>query len=142
MLEVASSLNQISEGKEKGKEEKGEVPVFHILNPHRTPTWRDLVQTIQAASPALDIEIVPPREWLAKLEAYDGDLAAKKLVGLWREGFAAADAGEKGKGGLVFEVKRAREASAVMRDLKPLDEAMLGRMWAWVEGQVGEKGKE
>ncbi|KAL8926702.1 MAG: hypothetical protein Q9208_002776 [Pyrenodesmia sp. 3 TL-2023] len=140
VLEVAGSLT--TDENHKHKEEKGEIPVFHILNPHRTPTWTHLLHAIRAASPALCIEILPPRKWLAKLEAYEGDhLAAKKLVGLWREGFAGDDDG-RGKGGPVFEVQRAKEASAVMRDLKPLDEAMLGRMWGWVEGQVGGKGKE
>ncbi|KAL8761958.1 MAG: hypothetical protein Q9184_001972 [Pyrenodesmia sp. 2 TL-2023] len=142
VLEVAGSLNQSSDDNHEQKE-KGGVPVFHILNPHRTPTWTDLVQTIQTASPALGIRTLPPREWLAKLEAYEGDLAAKKLVGLWKEGFADDDdGGDKGKGGPVFEVEKAKGVSAVMRNLQPLDGEMLGRMWCWVEGQVGGTGEE
>ncbi|KAL8667754.1 MAG: hypothetical protein Q9168_007199 [Polycauliona sp. 1 TL-2023] len=67
----------------KGKD----CPVFHILNPSPKPHWTDLLAYITSASPSLDIQILPPREWLAKLEAYEGDLPAKKLVGLWRGAF-------------------------------------------------------
>ncbi|KAI4125879.1 MAG: hypothetical protein LQ338_004023 [Usnochroma carphineum] len=142
VFEVAEALKSHTTAGSDGYGD--EVPVFHILNPHPTPTWKDLVRTIQASSPHLGIESLPPRKWLAKLEAYEGELDAKKLVGLWREGFAADDndddgSGEgKGKGGGVkFEVGRAREVSGVMRDVGPLRGGMLERMWAWVERQGG-----
>ncbi|KAI4118192.1 MAG: hypothetical protein LQ345_001712 [Seirophora villosa] len=147
-----------------------EVKVFHILNPHRgsPPTWRDLVSVIRASSSGLRIEVLPPREWLGRVEAFEGELAARKLVGVWRAGFGdgggdgdgdgdgdGAGAGvqadgdgvgfedkdDNGDGGAVrFEVERARKVSAVMRDLEPLSEEMMGKMWAWVAGHTG-RGK-
>ncbi|KAL8847300.1 MAG: hypothetical protein Q9221_007645 [Calogaya cf. arnoldii] len=62
-------------------------PVFHILNPSTKPTWSDLLTLIRQLSPLQNIEILPPRQWLSKLEKYEGDIPAKKLVGLWKGAF-------------------------------------------------------
>ncbi|KAL8714282.1 MAG: hypothetical protein Q9225_006604, partial [Loekoesia sp. 1 TL-2023] len=80
VLEVAESLLAGADnGEEKGGDK--EIPVFHILNPHNTPTWRDLVKIVQRLSPEMQIEVLPPREWLGRLEEFEGDVPAKKLVG-------------------------------------------------------------
>lgn len=139
VIQVAAALKDVPAARSDRQPGGTEVPIYHILNPHTTPTWTDLIRTIQASSPDLNIEMLPPREWLAKLEAHEGELSAKKLVGLWRAGFAGSEKEEgkqKAKGGPVFELERARQASAVMRHIKPLDTPMLGRMWKWIEAQT------
>lgn len=153
---AAAAVLQVGDALEPGG--GTEVKVFHILNPHRgaPPTWRDLVRVIRASG--LEIEVVPPREWLGRVEGFRGELAARKLVGVWRAGFGDGGGGGDGAGfqggdgdgfedkdgdgdndgGAVrFEVERARKVSAVMRDLEPLSEEMMGKIWAWVAGQAG-----
>ncbi|KAL8994606.1 MAG: hypothetical protein Q9169_005468 [Polycauliona sp. 2 TL-2023] len=142
---------------ENNADEEG-CPVLHILNPSTSPTWTDLLHLITTTSPSLDLELLTPREWLARLEAYEGDLPAKKLVGLWREALGAGDdgkssgdkkggevdgAGEDGtragkkdekKTALTFDMNSAKSMSATMRDIQPLDQEFLVKMWRWVEG--------
>ena len=110
--------------------------VFHILNPCTTPTWSDLLICIRKESPLLDLEVLVPREWLRRLEEFEGELPAKKLVGLWKGAFAEGkDDGEETPP-ISFDVTRSKEVSAMMRDVGPLDEVFLGRMWRWVEMQT------
>ncbi|KAL9601196.1 MAG: hypothetical protein Q9219_002696 [cf. Caloplaca sp. 3 TL-2023] len=124
------------------------VRVLHILNPHTTPTWDDLITVIKDLDPSYGLRILPPSEWLRRLEGWEGDLPAKKLVGLWREAFSRGendggedggkDKGKKEGGDAKFEVSRAKAVSAVMQDLKPLDREVLGKMWRWVRAECGD----
>ncbi|KAL8805671.1 MAG: hypothetical protein Q9182_001815 [Xanthomendoza sp. 2 TL-2023] len=127
ILDVAGSMHR--------EEITSPPPVFHILNPSPTPTWSDLLSVIQTRTPGLRVNVLEPGEWLKRVEGYAGELPAKRLVGLWREAFSGEGKG-KGKGKMVFGVERAKEGSAVMRGVGPLDEGFLGRMWGWVVGEV------
>ncbi|KAL8913686.1 MAG: hypothetical protein Q9171_001536 [Xanthocarpia ochracea] len=111
-------------------------PVFHILNPCTTPTWSDLLKCIRKESPSLDLEVLAPREWLRRLDEFEGELPAKKLVGLWKG--ASVEGNDDGEESprISFDVTRSKEVSATMRDVGPLDEGFLGRMWRWVEMQT------
>lgn len=84
---------------------------------------------------------------MGRLEAFEDELPAKKLVGLWKGAFGDGKGeGDDGQGGgnrpMEFEMERAREMSTTMRDVGPLDGEFLGRMWRWVEEQAaaGEGG--
>ncbi|KAI4252936.1 MAG: hypothetical protein L6R42_007772, partial [Xanthoria sp. 1 TBL-2021] len=143
VLEIAESMNHHNGAADA---ETG-CPVLHILNPSPTPTWSDLLKCIRAASPSLDLQTLPPREWLGRLEAFGDELPAKKLVGLWKGAFGDGKGeGGDGQGGenrpMEFEMERAREMSTTMRDVGPLDGEFLGRMWRWVEehAAAGEGG--
>lgn len=114
---------------------KNDAPVFHILNPHTSPHWRDLLRSIQQSSPDLSITILPPRKWLAMLERCEKDIPAKRLVGLWRDAFSSSSADRDGDGEAGFLLQRTREVSKTMRQVRALDEGVLNRMWGWVERQ-------
>ncbi len=69
----------------KTPEIEEEVPIYHILNPDNTRTWDDLLSWACRLHPSL--EVLPPQEWIARLEDPDGrgvGHSARKLVGLWR----------------------------------------------------------
>ncbi|KAI4112371.1 MAG: hypothetical protein LQ341_007854, partial [Variospora aurantia] len=113
VLEVAETLTMEMSGqggkrKEEGEEEEEEeINIFHILNPHHEPTWKDLVRVVRASSSSpssSSIDLLPPLDWLHRLETFPGDLPAKKLIGLWSEGFKASD-GHDGEAGqaVTFE---------------------------------------
>ncbi|KAL8728043.1 MAG: hypothetical protein Q9166_005643 [cf. Caloplaca sp. 2 TL-2023] len=109
--------------------------VYHILNPSTITTWSDLLQCIKINSPELKIEILPPRRWLYKLEGFEGELPAKKLLGLWKGAFAREKDGQDNQR-ITFDVSISQVMSATMRDVKPLDEEFLGRMWKWIHMQT------
>ncbi|KAL8713732.1 MAG: hypothetical protein Q9220_002258 [cf. Caloplaca sp. 1 TL-2023] len=141
VVEVADALLDAATGGD-------ECSVFHILNPHTTPSWSDLLSCIKTSANGQNVDIVSPKEWLERLEASEGDkVAAKKLVGLWKGGFGGDDGGEKShqdhdggqqsnKAGPTFAVEKAREVSRVMRNLQSLSGGDLGRVWGWVGGEV------
>ncbi|KAL8677847.1 MAG: hypothetical protein Q9186_005759 [Xanthomendoza sp. 1 TL-2023] len=140
---AATAVLEIAEWMKKRRDEGVEggeraCPVFHILNPSITPTWGDLVAVVRKSASLSDLGVLAPREWVGRVEGWEGDLQAKRLVGVWREGFE----GEEGGGEkMVFALEKAREGSEVIRGVGPLDEGFLGRMWGWIEGEVvGGKG--
>ncbi|KAL8667720.1 MAG: hypothetical protein Q9202_000575 [Teloschistes flavicans] len=112
-----------------------DLPVFHILNPHTSPRWRDLLRSIQQSSPDLSITILPPREWLAALEQHDGDVPAKRLVGLWRDAFSSSSSSSDRDVGAGLALQRTKEVSKTMRQVRALEEGFLNRMWGWVGRQ-------
>ncbi|KAL8895047.1 MAG: hypothetical protein Q9192_003881 [Flavoplaca navasiana] len=138
VLEVADNMTTNPDG--KSATETNRCPVLHILNPATKPTWSDLLACIRRASPELEIEILPPKEWLTRLEAYEGDMPAKKLVGLWKGAFGEGEDKVDGQDEgirMVFEMEKAKSMSERMRGVGPLDEGFLERVWRWVEGMVG-----
>ncbi|KAL8703656.1 MAG: hypothetical protein Q9201_003168 [Fulgogasparrea decipioides] len=182
VLEIAETLKPATtdDGGPSGKAdetEKDHCPVFHILNPHTSPTWSALLHTISRLSPSLDLAFVPPGIWLEKLEGFEGEVAAKKLVGLWRASYGseAGGVGAEGKerqgkgdvsvreeeeerggsedekkmdgkgetngnGKLEWQLNATKTVSKVIKDVQPLDDDILGRMWAWVERQGRHEG--
>ena len=94
----------------------------------------------------MEMRVLEAREWVRRLEGFEGDLPAKRLVGLWKGSFGEGEGegeGEReeaggGDGRVTFGMERAREMSGVMRGVGALDGEFLVRMWRWVEGLVGE----
>ena len=110
------------------------TPVYHLLNPSTQTTWSDLLRWIQQLSP--DITIVPAAQWVHRLENLTGEDAkhpARKLVGLWRDAYCREDieAGD-GKGDVVFEMDQTKKVVSAMRDVGPVTEEMVGKIWEWV----------
>ena len=118
--------------KEDGKSAP-KTPVYHILNPNTHPTWSDLIHWLQRLAP--DFRIIPPAEWVAELDALNGDAAkhpARKLLGLWREAYGNDAMGE-GKGEeVVFEMQETKRVMSAMRDVEPISESQFERIWTWI----------
>ena len=130
----------------KPKNEKSEIKVYHILNPSRTPTWNDLLLWMHRLVPSL--RILPPATWLNDLEHLEGH-PARKLLGLWRGAYCSPDELDTGEGeekekveqaqGPYFSIERAKIVAMTMRAVKPVSEEQFGKMWAWIERNVGEE---
>ncbi|KAF3034708.1 putative secondary metabolism biosynthetic enzyme [Didymella heteroderae] len=109
-----------------------DLPVYHILNPHRQPTWHDMLLWLRKKA---DFEIVSPQVWLQRLEDSDIKHPAKKLLGLWKETY-----GDGVRGGSAelpgFAMEESKRHVAVLRDIEPLDEAYIQRVWEWVQANV------
>lgn len=128
---------------DSGRDDK-EIPVYHILNPHNTPTWSSLLHWLQTLHP--NFAILPPNQWVEQLENLTGAQAnhpARKLIGLWRDAYcgdeSVRDEGD-GKGRVVFETEKTSKTIPVMRNIQPIDEALFTKIWTWIEGEMAGEG--
>jgi thioester reductase-like protein len=114
-----------------------DMPVYHVLNPHLEPTWKQMLAWI---SKKAEFEIVQPGEWVKRLEACDGSKhSAMKLLGLWKEAYGGEDAGGDTGGDKQrarFDMQETKRRVDVLRDVKPLDEGYVDRMWEWIQVHV------
>lgn len=132
-------------------------PVYHIANPHQEPTWSDMLKWIAPShvvvavgsqenetgggqSPGLGqgiIRIVPRGAWVRSLEgalADHDDHPARSLLHLWKQMF---DQGrEHDHPQPVFDTTRAEGASETMRNVQPLGEEDVLRMWKWIQANI------
>ncbi|KAK8095015.1 hypothetical protein PG997_001700 [Apiospora hydei] len=139
------------------------IPVYHVLNPHRQPTWREMLDIIsssgdsdgrQPQQSAFNFETVPPSVWVKRLEASPNSgtsgHSSQGLLDLWKgkysedrqsssggggdgSGRAKAATAATKKSGPVFDLERTQAASRTMRDIQPLDRTRILRMWKWLQ---------
>lgn len=108
------------------------MPVYHVLNPHRQPTWHEMLCWLKKK---VDFEIVSPQEWLQRLEESDTEHPAKKLLGLWKEAYGNGAQGFSSERP-QFSMTESRKHVPVLKDVKPLDEAYVQRVWEWVQASM------
>lgn len=122
-------------------EESLEPPIFHVLNPHRTPSWKEMLHWISEEFGSSAFEAIPPSEWIAQLEGVlkerKSNHPSQALLGLWK-GAYGQDQGtrEQPAKSKVFDVALARQASETMRTLEPLDRERIARIWTWVRQNI------
>lgn len=109
-----------------------DTPVYHVLNPHHQPTWHDMLLWLKKKA---DFEIVSPQAWLQRLEESNNEHSAKKLLGLWKEAYGNP-VQESSKSKPQFATENSKKHIPVLRDVKPLDEAYVQRVWDWVQANV------
>lgn len=128
---AAKAFLEIAElGEGNGSEET--VPVYHVLNPNQSPTWS---QTLQWLKMRESFDIVEPQEWIKRLEKCEGsEQSAMKLLGLWKEAYGNGT-GENAKRPL-FSIEETKEKVDVLRNVQPLDEGYVGRVWDWIQANV------
>jgi thioester reductase-like protein len=130
---AAAAFLEITDSRQEGSND--EMPIYHVLNPHQEPSWTRMLQWLKKRS---DFEIVKPTEWVKRLEACEGsDHSAMKLLGLWKEAYGENnnDTGEK-KERPKFAMEDTKKKVKALRDVKPLDEGYVIRMWAWIQANV------
>ena len=125
------------------------IPVYHILNPSTQSTWSDLLVWLQKISPAF--AIVSPPTWVSHLDNQTGDAAkhpARKLLGLWKEAYCNDRQGKptqkqekegrkvEEKKDITFTMTETKEAAPVMRDVKPITEEQITKIWTWINREM------
>ena len=115
------------------------LPVYHVINSHKTPTWDDMLGWIQKQKP--DLEVLSPSTWVKKLEGLEGEARqhpARKLLGLWTTAYGKADSKnlEAKAKEPTFELEKTLKAAPVLREVRPLDEEYFAKVWAWVEKEM------
>ncbi|KAK7420927.1 hypothetical protein QQX98_002491 [Neonectria punicea] len=124
-----------------------EPPVYHVYNPHNTPTWNQMLQWLLVECKESSFEIVPAKEWLTQLERALQEKATRHpsqaLLGMWKDAFYI-DVDEKVCGENTetpkFDVGLTQKASGTMQSLKPLDRERIIKMWTWVHENLDVKG--
>ncbi|KAF2832024.1 acetyl-CoA synthetase-like protein [Ophiobolus disseminans] len=113
-------------------EAKDDMPVYHVLNPHQEPIWRQMLQWLRKKE---EFEIVEPKEWVRRLEECEGsEHSAMKLLGLWKEAYGDIDGEAKPRP--LFSMEETKKKIDALRDVQPLDEGYVDRMWDWIQANV------
>lgn len=148
VLDIAFSDNSVWENKADHNEpaiSKEMTPVFHVLNYHSSPIWRQMLDWIACENEGRSFEIVQPSVWVKRLEAaikvkHDNH-PSQALLGLWKDTYSREDT-DKGteEGELTppqFEVATSYMVSKTMREMQPLSRGRVLRMWRWIQEHVG-----
>ena len=121
--------------------ENTNMPVYHVLNPHQEPTWHQMLLWLQKKG---KFDIVSRKEWVQRLEQSENsghEHSALKLLGLWKEAYA----GGESDGGVnevyegprkQFDTQETCMRVEALRDVMPLDEDYMGRVWDWIQREV------
>ncbi|KAF4997959.1 hypothetical protein FGRMN_3479 [Fusarium graminum] len=120
------------------------TPVYHVLNPHTSPSWTDMLQWLSALIEGPKFEAVSPQDWIKRLEEALGGKSAnhpsQALLGLWEQAFGRESdlslSVKKDQGESIFEVAITRGASGTIRDVEPLDRERLIQTWKWVNNTI------
>ncbi|KAH7318074.1 hypothetical protein B0I35DRAFT_431256 [Stachybotrys elegans] len=115
------------------------TPVYHVLNPHTTPTFDTMLRWLKGSGVSFDI--VQPSEWLERLEMGlrqrpEGH-SSESLLGLWKDKFgggadASAEQDCKVETSSVFEILNSQDASKVMKAIQPVDRERMVKIWDWI----------
>ncbi|KAF7563552.1 hypothetical protein G7046_g567 [Stylonectria norvegica] len=131
-----SSHTKLGNGSRETSLQQG-LPVYHVLNPNRTPTWEQMLLWILEDTEEPRFEIVEPKEWVSRLEKALQERSAghpsQALIGLWKDGITNTD--DSGTHP-IFDVSLAKGASETMRNLKPVDRARIQKIWRWVQRNI------
>jgi thioester reductase-like protein len=123
---------------------KAGTPIYHVLNHHQTPMWTETMPQIigqntstsankSLKEPWADVEIVPPPEWLRRLEkaVESQDHPARSLLSLWQNAYAT----QQDPVAPTFGNENAQAVSGTLRNVRPLGRDDVMRMWRWIDGK-------
>lgn len=127
---VFVEATKVGEKRDGSSDGELDIPVYHVLNPHTEPTWQQMLEWLKKKQ---IFKIVDPQEWVKRLEECDQRHSSLKLLGLWKE--ASGGVQEETKR-LQFDLTETKKRIEVLRDVGPLDEEYVGRMWDWIQANV------
>ncbi|KAI0025788.1 hypothetical protein F4780DRAFT_789299 [Xylariomycetidae sp. FL0641] len=128
----------------------GGVRVYHVLNPYREPSWKQMLDWVNNTESARGprFEVVPAAEWVDRLERAlgSGEVAhpAQALLGMWKKRYRGEDAKGASTGELeeaqgrspskpTFATEQTGRVSATIRDVQPLEQQSVLKMWNWIQ---------
>ncbi|KAF4986991.1 hypothetical protein FDECE_15656 [Fusarium decemcellulare] len=143
LLEIAFSDRKTSSSSIKDDKLPNDTmgtPVYHILNPHVTPTWGQMLQWVSNSDKECTFEVVSPENWLRRLEDALGkrkdNHPSQALLGMWEGRFCQDEDGGSRTTDVaqlpVFDLTRTQHASLAIRNVQPLDRERMVKTWRWV----------
>ncbi|KAK4118169.1 acetyl-CoA synthetase-like protein [Parathielavia appendiculata] len=140
VLDIALSRRGPGDASEAGSEGP---PVYHVLNPHKTPTWNQMLHWILEDAGADQFAIVSPSEWVERLETANRGEASHPshaLLGLWKESFVKSGHTESKlrtrSSAPNFDMDLTRQVSDTIRQVQPLDRRRVVKMWKWINQAI------
>ncbi|KAF4961158.1 hypothetical protein FGADI_394 [Fusarium gaditjirri] len=117
------------------------TPVYHVLNPNFTPSWKDMLGWLTVSNEGPEFEVVSSSEWLERLEKALGDEStnhpSQALLGLWKRSYSKEDgSASDDHGSSLFDVAQTQKVSASIRHVKPLSRERLIKTWKWVNENI------
>jgi thioester reductase-like protein len=113
-----------------------DMQVYHVLNPHREPTWATMLKWLKKKE---YFKAVPAEEWVKRLGmCKEDDHSAMKLLGLWKEAYGGGKEKSEGEEGRSarFSIEETGKSVEAIRNVRPLDEEYVGKVWEWVQENV------
>ncbi|KAI1298678.1 hypothetical protein F5Y03DRAFT_409122 [Xylaria venustula] len=112
-----------------------DIPVYHVLNPHRSPSWRQMLDWLSKEPGSTPFEIVPASAWMESLEAtmtadQEWKHPCQALVGLWKQRYIDPYLSPKP---LVFDVSSTQHTSQSIRNASSLSRQRVIKMWKWLQ---------
>lgn len=112
--------------------------VYHLVNGSSETRWSDLLAwSVETRKESFNI--VSPVTWLDKLENHPTKHPAKNLLGVWRKAYgndikdATSNTPRQKK---IFSIVEARKKSSAMQNVLPVDQALLTKIWSWIEDEI------
>ncbi|KAL4731521.1 putative secondary metabolism biosynthetic enzyme [Fusarium chlamydosporum] len=143
--QAAQAVIEVARSQPKAQDDdSSKTPVYHVVNPHTTPKWTDMLDWLSASIGTPEFERVTPREWIKRLEKALSERSvshpAQALLGLWKESYGlmlddVIDI-KTSQDDSPFDVERTKEVSATIRDVEPLDRERLLHTWKWVNETI------
>jgi thioester reductase-like protein len=121
-----------------------EPAVYHVLNPHFTPSWRDMLRWLHRRE-GEHLRIIEPTAWLRLLEEClirrHPDHPSRKLIGLWKDNYLLSRDREMTPKP-EFEIRKAAGVSAEMGNVVPLSRELMEKMWIWIRRSMKADGEK
>ena len=139
-LDAALALSGSEEGRNDKKKGVDGMHVYHIINEHKTPDWKDLLRWLKKME---NFEIVDVQEWLRILEGLERkgvDHSSLKLLGHWKDIYGkgerenkdiSEEGGREGEGEdeIRFRMEITKRDLPSLRNVREVDEDYFRKLW-------------
>ena len=130
---AANSICEVAFADVSEDDSRMEPQVYHILNPHSSPSWVEMICWLRERE-GDRLQIVEPAAWLQSLEEHlvtdHPNHPSRKLMGLWKETYVSEVVDRKGKPN--FSVKISANVSKSIASVTPVSMDLVEKMWTWL----------
>ena len=135
---AAKAVVEIAERSRQKVDPEKQASVYHVLNSGRSPTWTDMLQWLQREV-GEQLQILPTTRWLAVLEEelslHHVNHPSGRLLEVWKAAYLShGETSDKTQPS--FDVMGATGASESLRNMRPVSEALVLKMWNWVRKNI------
>ncbi|KAF1953935.1 hypothetical protein CC80DRAFT_517873 [Byssothecium circinans] len=131
-LPVDIAANAFLEAAKAQSKDHQSLSIYHVLSPHPKPTWHQMLHWLKKKE---NFDIVPSNDWVGHLEQSNGtDHPAMKLLGMWKESYSTIT--QQSAKGPEFSISLTQEKVPALRNIQPLDEAYVGKVWEWAQANI------
>ncbi|KAK3722537.1 hypothetical protein LTR37_002529 [Vermiconidia calcicola] len=120
-----------------------EMRLFHVVNDSLSASWSELLRWL---SKRVSFEIVSPTQWIQQLDNVAEKGSSHPALGLldhWKKAFSGEDASKQEKQSRIsFDMTGTKQAISALRNVEPVEEGYLIKLWSWIEASMLGKGSK